>query len=83
MMPIKTVLEDETVIAYLGKRDLLKQYMKAKRYILAGLSGQTKLKERRPVGSGVWSFRINKQFRAFGYFENKETFIVSKIDNHQ
>ncbi|MEI7742051.1 MAG: hypothetical protein WCJ29_06185 [bacterium] len=42
-----------------------------------------KFKEREPENSGIWYFRINKQFRAFGVFSNVGYLIIFKIDDHQ
>lgn len=83
MSEIAQILEKKEILPYLEARNLLKQYQKAKRYLLSGGSVQTKFKERNPKGSGVWSFRINKQFRALGVFDEIGNLIVFKIDNHQ
>lgn len=65
------------------QRNLLKQYKKAKDYLLGGNILQTKFKERNPRGSGIWYFRINKQYRALGVFDDDGNLIIFKIDNHQ
>lgn len=83
MLLVERLIEAESVVLYLKKRGLLNQYLKAKRYLLAGRSVQVKMKQRQPHGSGVWSFRINRQFRALGEFQDSKTFHVLKIDNHQ
>ncbi len=83
MPKIRGILERKEILPYLEARGLLKQYKKAKDYLLSGHSLQTKFKERNPQGSGVWYFRINKQFRALGTFEDGGNLIVFKIDNHQ
>ena len=80
---VKYVYEEKSVVAYLEARNLIKQYKKAEIYLLAGLNGQVRFKQRHPKGSGVWYFRINKQYRALGYFDVDENFIVVEIDNHQ
>jgi plasmid maintenance system killer protein len=43
---------------------------------------KTDFKLREPKKDWVYSFRINKQFRAFSYLKNNDL-IVYKIDNHQ
>ena len=40
-------------------------------------------KIRQPTHQKIWSFRINKQFRAFWSFDAEGDFTVSTIDNHQ
>lgn len=82
-MRIPNIFERKEILPYLEARGLVKQYKKAKSYVLAGNIMQTKLKERQPKGSGIWSFRINKQFRALAYFSKEGDLIVAKIDNHQ
>jgi len=79
---IKKILETKDVEKYLIKRNLIDQYTKVKNFILSGKPKQAKFKKRNPKGSGFWYFRINKQFRAIGYFDDQD-FIVFDIDNHQ
>jgi len=68
--------------SYLEKRNLVAQFQKAKNYLLSNQAHQTRFKERMPKGSGIFYFRINRQYRAIGYFDNHDL-IISKIDNHQ
>lgn len=76
--------EEKHVREYLEKRQLLAQYKKAKQFILEGFSSQTSLKLLQPKEKGVWSFRINKQFRALAvYKEETKSLIVFSISNHQ
>ena len=81
-MKINRILETKDIEKYLLKRNLIDQYKKVKTFILSGKTSQVNLKKRNPKGSGLWYFRINKQFRAIGYFD-KQDFIVFEIDNHQ
>ena len=83
MPSIGQIVERKEVVPYLDARGLLAQYKKAKGYLLAGSSLQVKFKKRNPKGSGIWSFRINKQFRALGVFNTEGQLIIFKIDNHQ
>lgn len=83
MPRILQILERKEIPPYLKARGLLRQYLKAKRYLLTGNVLQVKFKERNPQGSGIWYFRINKQFRALGVFKTDGDFIIFKIDNHQ
>jgi len=77
------ILEKKEILIYLRTRALLKQYIKAKYYLLAGNLVQVAFKEKKPKGSGVFSFRINKQYRALGIFNKNADLIIFKIDNHQ
>lgn len=83
MKSFQRIFEKEEILSYLVKRNLLKQYKKAKKYLLNGNTLQTKFKERNPKGSGIWSFRINKKYRALGVFDDEGNLIVFKIDDHQ
>lgn len=83
MPRIHQIFERKEILPYLEARHLLKQYLKAKRYLLAGNTLQVAFKERNPHGSGIWCFRINKQFRALGVFDASGNLIIFKIDNHQ
>lgn len=83
MVKIGGILEERGIFNYLQSRGLIKQYQKAKRYLLNGNVNSTKFKERNPKGEGIWYFRINKQYRALGIFDEEENLIIFKIDNHQ
>ena len=79
----KEIFEEKSILPFLRSRGLLKQYKKAKQYLLNGDQLKVRFKERNPKGSGIFYFRINKQFRAFGVFDESGNLIVFKIDNHQ
>lgn len=83
MPRVQQIFERKEILPYLEARGLFKQYKKAKRYLLDGNTLQVKFKERNPKGSGIWYFRINKQFRALGVFDTGGNLIIFKIDNHQ
>lgn len=83
MPKVQQIFERKEVVPYLEARGLLKQYLKAKRYLLMGNLLQVRFKERNPKGSGIWYFRINHQFRAYGTFETSGNLIIFRIDNHQ
>ncbi len=77
------ILERKKVFVFLKKRRLISQYTKAKVYLQKGSLDKVGFKKREPNSSGVWYFRINKQYRSFGYFEDDEVFVVFSIDDHQ
>lgn len=81
-MKINKVLENDKVKKYLEGRNLIKQYKKSKNYLLQGRFFQIDFKLRKPKSERVWYFRINKQYRALGYFDDGD-FIVFRIDDHQ
>lgn len=83
MPRIQKIYEEKSVLPYLLKRGLLRQYQKAKQYLLEGHFLQVRFKERNPKGSGIFYFRINRQFRALGIFDEQGNLIVFDIDNHQ
>ena len=80
---VHQILEKKHILSYLVKRGLLDQYKKAKRYLLEGGTPKVRFKERNPKGSGIWYFRINRQFRALGTFDEEGDLIVFDVDNHQ
>lgn len=83
MSKIHRIFEKKSVYPYLLKRGLLDQYKKAKRYLLDGRLLSVRFKERNPKGSGIYYFRINKQFRALAVFNKDGDLVVFEIDNHQ
>ena len=83
MPKVLNIFERKEILPYLQTRGLLKQYKKAKQFLLDGNALQVKFKEKNPQGSGIWYFRINKQFRALGVFDDVGNLIVFEIDNHQ
>lgn len=83
MKNIPKIFEKKEILPYLQSRNLLNQYKKAKNYLLQGNALQVNFKERNPKGSGIWYFRINRQFRALGVFDEDGNLIIFEIDNHQ
>ena len=81
-MPIKHIFERDDILLELKQKNLLAKYKKTKNFILENHSKLVDLKKRKPQKDEVWQFRIDKQFRAYCYFE-KDTLIVFHIDNHQ
>lgn len=81
-MQVKNILERGDILLELEKKNLLAKYKKAKNFILGSHSELVDLKKRKPKKDEVWQFRIDRQFRAYCYFE-KDTLIVFHIDSHQ
>lgn len=81
-MKINRILETKEVAQYLRTRDIEAQYQKIKKYIILGHLSSARLKKREPKEHEIWSFRINRKFRAFAYLEHS-TLKVFHIDDHQ
>lgn len=79
---INKILISDDLIDFLEKRNLVKQYKKAKEYILKWFLRQVDLKLREPKKDKIVYFRINKQFRAICKLE-WEILKIFDIDNHQ
>ncbi len=76
------VIEERSIRAYLSARGLIKQYQKQKILIEGGYFNAISLKKLKPNSSGLFYFRINKQYRAIGII-NHQTFVVLEIWDHQ
>ena len=68
------VVEKNSVITYLKKRNLTKQYLKAKQHIISNNFRAVDLKKRQPYSEDIWYFRITKKYRALAE-KIEETFI--------
>ncbi len=82
MIKIDNIYELPGVYDFLLKRWLVNQYRKSKRYILAWIYWKNDLNLRKPKEKWEWSFRINKQYRAFWKLQWNDL-IIYIIDNHQ
>lgn len=82
-MSFTKVLETDFVINFLKKKNLIKQYKKAKKYLVQWYIRQVDFKKRKPKFQWIWYFRINKQYRAIGEYNSKWEFIVYDISDHQ
>lgn len=76
------VLEEEGIVAYIKKRNLVNPYLKAKKFMESGFYESVDLRKRKPKSSGVYYFKIDKKYRAIGYVED-DTFVVTGISDHQ
>ena len=68
-------------LQYIRERQLTKQYLKAKKYILSGNLKNVDLKLREQKTEGIWYFRINKQYRAYARYEEGILWVFY-IDDH-
>ena len=76
------VLEEDGIIAYIKKRNLVKPYLKVKKYLENDFFELVDLRKRKPKSANVFYFKIDKKYRAIGYIE-ANTFIVTEISDHQ
>ncbi len=76
------VFETDKAVAYLKSRNLIKEYKKAKSYILGGHFQQVQLKKRHPYSRGIWYFRITRKYRAYAKKEQNRL-VVFEISDHQ
>ena len=76
------ILEEKSVIVYLQKRHLIKNYKKAKENLLYWLLRWLDFKKRKPSSINLWSFRINNKYRAIWSFDG-EILKIIKILDHQ
>ena len=76
------IVETKSVFTFLEKRNLLNQYAKAKRYLKTGYSENVDFKIRKPKSNKFYSFRINKQYRAWCIFD-EGVLKVFDINDHQ
>ena len=81
-MRINFIEEEDKILSFLLSRWLLKQYQKSKKLLLWWYMHQVNFKIREPKKDQIYYFRINKQFRAWCYFE-WDKLVVFRIDNHQ
>ncbi len=83
MEKIIRILEKKDILDFLDKRLLISRYKKSKESILKWLYSWIDFKLRQPKSNWIYSFRINKQFRAFWRLEEDWTLIIYEINNHQ
>ena len=81
-MNIEKIIEYKKILEYIEKHNLLKQYKKAKNFLLIWENSLVEFKLRQPKNKWIFQFKINKKFRAYWYFE-ENTFIIAKISDHQ
>lgn len=79
---INYIFETEDIVKYLNERRLVKQYKKAKQYILLWKFSNVDFKKREPKELWIWYFRINKKYRAYWRFD-WVVLIIFRIDDHQ
>jgi len=81
-MVISKVFIAPEALEYIEKRELTKQYQKAKSHILSGRFSSAQLKLRAPKKDQIWYFRINKKFRALCELDGEALYVYA-IDDHQ
>ncbi len=81
-MKITRIKEYKKVLPTLQKRGLVVQYVKAAKTLLFGDVKSVDFKLRKPKGEKIYSFRINKKYRAFCFFDN-DVLKVFDVSDHQ
>ena len=81
-MRITRIKEHKTVAKYMRSRQLLDQYLQAKKSIFNGNLRSVDFRKRRPYKSKKYYFKISKKYRALGFFE-EDVFKVFEISDHQ
>lgn len=76
------VLEEDGIVAYIKKRNIVKPYLKAKSHMEKGFYELVDLRKRKPKSANLLYFKIDKKYRAIGYVENN-IFIITEISDHQ
>lgn len=76
------VQEQPKVVEYLIKRNLVKPYLKAKKYLENDQFQMVDFKIRQPKADKIYYFRITKKYRAVGHFID-DVFVVATIFDHQ
>ncbi len=82
MIVINNIFEDEWILEFLKKRNLLEQYLKSIKMLTSWIFGKLDFKIRQPKKNLIYSFRINKQYRAFCYFRDNWIFVIFEINDH-
>ena len=76
------IYETDESVEYLKKRNLIKPYLKAKKYFEQGHKQMISLKLLKPKQNKEYQFRINDKYRARGFYKD-DGFIVTQISSHQ
>jgi len=82
-MPLINIIDvSREAFIYAQSRQLLNQFRKTLEKLKEGSFNGLDLKKREPKSHRVWSFRINKKYRALATLE-RGNFYIYEIDDHQ
>ena len=76
------VVEKNSVIAYLKKRNIVSPYLKAKKQLVQGNFKAVNLKKRQPYSENLWYFRITGKYRAIAERVGNKLYVFH-ISDHQ
>ncbi len=76
------VFENDDVVDYMQKHQLVSLYIKAKEKIERDDFRSVQLRKRQPHSNNIWYFRIDRKYRALATRE-KGNLYVFKISDHQ
>lgn len=82
-MLVEKVFISKKCLKSLQKLSLIEPFKKAQSYLLEGHNDLVDFKKRKPSHFGIYSFKINKQYRAFGKFSEPGILKIFHIDDHQ
>jgi hypothetical protein len=76
------IYETDDVVKYLHKRNILRHYLKSKKYFELGHLQMINFKLLKPKKNKIFQFRITNKYRARGYYKD-DGFLVFDIADHQ
>lgn len=81
---MKVLLPSERVMAFVRERGLLKKFTKQVAFLSADLTYPSLRVERlEPKSAGLYSFRVDKQYRGIFFFDEVEGAIrIVDVNNH-
>ncbi len=83
MLEIKKIYEKPWILEFLEKRNLTSQYIKSAKNIVNWYFWKQDFKIRQPKKNKIYSFRINKKYRAFGILDEENNLLIFEISDHQ
>jgi len=83
MININKIYEKPWILDFLEKKNIKEQYIKSAKFLVNWYFWKTDFKIRQPKKNRVWSFRINKQYRAFWIMDKNNNLLIFEINSHQ
>jgi len=83
MININKIYEKPWILDFLEKKNIKEQYIKSAKFLVSWYFWKIDFKIRQPNKNRVWSFRINKQYRAFWIMDKNNNLLIFEINNHQ
>ena len=83
MIKINKIYEKPWILEFLEKKNIKNQYIKSAKFLVSWYFWKTDFKIRQPKKNRVWSFRVNKQYRAFWIMDDGDNLLIFEINDHQ